>query len=77
MKILKEVTDWGQCEYAVPNHTYALNDAGKMIAYRKSGSSWEFFSKPIFFQRTRRKFITLKPEKSEVAAELMEMLNEV
>lgn len=77
MKILKEITVWDRCEYAVPNHTYALNDQGKMVAYRKEGGTWEFMSSPRFFQRTRRKFVTLKSEKSEVAAEFMRLLDAV
>jgi hypothetical protein len=63
MKILKEITEWNETEYTVPNHTYAINDAGKMAAYRKTGTKdWIVFSKPRMFDRTRRKFITLEKD---------------
>jgi len=75
MKILKEVTVWDQVEYKVPNHTYAINDAGKMVAYKKSGDTqWFVFPKPRFFDRARRKFITLKTENSKVAADFFSHL---
>lgn len=60
MKILKEITEWNETEYTVPNHTYAINDAGKMVAYRKTGTKeWIFFPKPRMFDRSRRSFKTL------------------
>lgn len=60
MKILKEITVWDKCEYNVPNHTYAINDGGKMVAYRKTGTKeWLVAAKPRFFDRSRRKFVTL------------------
>jgi hypothetical protein len=53
MKVLKEITDW-----AVPNHTYFLNDSkDKMYAYIKaSGTAVEEFKKPIKFSAGHRKF---------------------
>jgi|TARA_R110000764_G_scaffold219493_3_gene307202 hypothetical protein len=60
---LKEITDWGSYTY-VPNHTYFLNAAGKLVGYKKSGKD-EFvtFKKPKPFDKARRKFITLKVTK--------------
>jgi hypothetical protein len=78
LKILKEITVWDKVEYNVPNHTYAVNDAGKVVAYKKSGDTmWHTFSKPRFFDRARRKFITLKTENSKVAADFFEQLENV
>jgi hypothetical protein len=63
VKILKEITVWDKCDYKVANHTYAINDAGRCVAYRKQGEkSWNVFEKPRMFVRTYRKFITLKEE---------------
>ena len=60
MKILKEITEWDEMDYTVPNHTYAINDGGKMVAYRKTGTKeWIVFPKARMFDRARRKFITL------------------
>lgn len=75
MRIMKEVTVWDQCEYNVPNHTYAINDNGKMVAYKKSGDEqWFVFAKPRMFDRTRRKFITLKEDKSQVAMDFFRQM---
>ena len=61
MRIYKEITDWPEVEYDVKNHTYAVNNAGKCVGYCKSGTTeWEFFKKPKFFDKSRRKFIELK-----------------
>lgn len=55
MKILREITDWN-----FPNHTYHINDKGKMVAYVKAGTEEIItFSKPLSFSRSRRKFETL------------------
>jgi hypothetical protein len=66
MKILKEITDWSGLEYNVKNHTYAINDSGKCVAYRRTGTKeWLTFSKPKSFSRSHRKFVTLKEEFNE------------
>lgn len=60
MRAFREVTVW---EDNTPNHDYVLNDAGKVVAYRKSGTDvWEFFTKPLPFSRSYRKFKELKNE---------------
>lgn len=56
-KILQEVTEW---EDNIPNHTYELRPDGKCVAYKKAGTDeWIQFSKPLRFERTRRKFKTI------------------
>ena len=60
MKIYREVTVW---EDNTPNHDYVLNDAGKVVAYRATGSEvWKTFTKPLPFSRSYRKFKELKNE---------------
>lgn len=60
MNILKEITEWNGLDYDVPNHTYAINAAGKMVAYRKTGTDvWIVSEKPRMFDRRYRKFKTL------------------
>ena len=52
MKVLKETTKW---DY--PNHTYILNDKGRLVGYipfSKTKPSW--FSKPMSFYKSRRTF---------------------
>jgi len=56
IRAFKEITDW---EW--PNHSYALNDDGKCVAYRKTGTKeWYTFKKPLPFSKSRRKFVSLK-----------------
>ena len=58
---LKEITNWSDCDYSQPNHTYFLNDAGKVVGYKLSGKEvFKTFSKPLSFDKARRKFIKLK-----------------
>ena len=58
MKVLRETTEWSE---RTPNHDYVINDGGKCVAYRKAESSeWFVFKNPIAFNRSRRKFQTLK-----------------
>ena len=52
---LKEVTVWDM-DFQ-PNHTYFLNEAGKMVAYIKKGTTEILYNKkPMSFSKTRRKF---------------------
>jgi|TARA_B110000858_G_scaffold115729_1_gene132251 hypothetical protein len=58
MKILREVTEW---LVPTPNHDYVLNDAGKLVAYRKNGKGeWSLMKKPKMFSKSYRKFQTLE-----------------
>lgn len=53
--LFKELTDW-----EFKNHSYILNRAGKLVAYRKTGTEeWIHFKKPLFFDRRKRKFVRL------------------
>lgn len=55
-EILKETTDW-----EFPNHTYALNHAGKLVAYIKENEEDVIFlKKAIFFSKSKRKFRKIK-----------------
>ena len=58
MQILKETTN--SCAYI--NHTYILNDEGKMVAYMPSHDPdrLEVFKKPMQFYKSRRKFKEIK-----------------
>lgn len=57
MEALKEITKW-DTEGKIPNHTYLINDAGKMVAYRDTiTKTVRFFDKPLSFDRRYRKFV--------------------
>jgi len=65
VKVFREVTVW---EDNTLNHDYVLNDAGKVVAYRKASNPvWETFTKPLPFSRSYRKFKELKNEAPEFA----------
>jgi hypothetical protein len=54
MQVILETTEW---EGNTPNHTYVLNDAGKLVGYRRASDGEIFVSKkPIFFDKKHRKF---------------------
>lgn len=72
MQILKEITEW---EIPTPNHVYAVNDAGKLVAYMREGTNeWLLFEKPRMFDRRYRKFIKLDSKNSRHAKEFFEYL---
>ena len=54
---VKEYNGLRELTPGFPQHTYFLNEAGKLIAYRKAnGGVLTTFSKPLSFSRSRRKF---------------------
>ena len=59
MNILKEITDDWKCTYHVPNHYYIL-EGTRAIGYIKENTKTPIiFSKPIFFDKRKRKFVKL------------------
>jgi membrane protease subunit (stomatin/prohibitin family) len=53
MEVLLETTEWAD---NTPNHTYVLDDAGKLVGYRKSTGEIQVFTKPMRFDKRLRKF---------------------
>lgn len=62
LRVLQEITDWSEAEYAVPNHTYLVNESKEFCyGYIKQGASEpEMFSKRIPFSTSYRKFKEIK-----------------
>jgi len=62
LSYLKEITDWSEANYSVPNHTYIVNKEMQLVGYVKTGTKEEIiFKSPMKqFSKTRRKFVTLK-----------------
>ena len=57
-KILKEITEWYD---PIPNHIYEIRPDGKCVAYKKAYTDeWIRFKKPLRFERSRRRFKTLR-----------------
>lgn len=62
MELLKEVTVWNSTN--TPNHSYAINMAGRMVAYLRYGDAeWTVFKKPMSFDKRRRKFVKINDPK--------------
>lgn len=61
MKYIKELTEWN-AGYAVPNHIYYVNDAGKTaVGYIREGTTTLIkFSKPYSLDTRGRKFAVLR-----------------
>lgn len=51
VQVIKEITDWD-----IPNHTYYINSAEKMVGYTSVSGDSKVFKKPLSFSRTGRKF---------------------
>jgi hypothetical protein len=57
----KEITEWNEPEFVVPNHTYLFDGKSNILAYaRESDGEIKVFNKPIPMDTRRRKFVKVK-----------------
>jgi hypothetical protein len=57
----KEVTEWDNSEFVVPNHTYLFDGKSNILAYAKaSNDELVILHKPLPMDTRRRKFIKVK-----------------
>jgi hypothetical protein len=57
----REVTDWSDSEYHVPNHTYLFDGKSNILAYAIEDTDEVIvFQKPMKVSTTRRKFVKVK-----------------
>lgn len=56
MDILKEITEW-DCDYAVPNHTYLIDNKGRVVAYATSDGDVVKLTTGFKIDKRYRKFI--------------------
>jgi len=57
----REVTDWSDSEYHVPNHTYLFDGKSNILAYVIEDTDEVIvFQKPMKVSTTRRKFVKVK-----------------
>jgi len=57
----KEVTEWDNSEFVVPNHTYLFDGKSNILAYAKaSNDELVILHKPLPLDTRRRKFIKVK-----------------
>ena len=57
----KEVTEWDNSEFKVPNHTYLFDGKSNILAYAKaSNDELVILHKPLALDTRRRKFVKVK-----------------
>ena len=57
----KEVTEWDNSEFVVPNHTYLFDGKSNILAYAKaSNDELVILHKPLPVDTRRRKFVKVK-----------------
>jgi hypothetical protein len=57
----KEITEWDNSEFVVPNHTYLFDGKSNILAYAKaSNDELVILHKPLPVDTRRRKFIKVK-----------------
>ena len=57
----KEITEWNEPDFVVPNHTYLFDGKSNILAYaRESDGQVTVFKKPLPMDTRRRKFIKVK-----------------
>jgi len=57
----KEITEWSDTEFVVPNHTYLFDGKSNILAYAKeSNGEVVILHKPLPLDTRRRKFIKVK-----------------
>ena len=57
----REVTEWDNSEFVVPNHTYLFDGKSNILAYAKaSNDELVILHKPLKMDTRRRKFIKVK-----------------
>jgi hypothetical protein len=57
----REITDWSDSEYSVPNHTYLFDGKSNILAYEIAGTKQVIvFKTPMKVSTTRRKFEKVK-----------------
>lgn len=57
----KEVTEWDNSEFVVPNHTYLFDGKSNILAYAKaSNNEVVILHKPLPMDTRRRKFVKVK-----------------
>jgi len=69
----REVTDWSDSEYEVPNHTYLFDGKSNILAYAIAGTNEVVtFNKPMKVSTTRRKFEKVKHKALDKLAKILQ-----
>jgi hypothetical protein len=69
----KEITEWDNSEFVVPNHTYLFDGKSNILAYaRESDGEVMVFKKPIPMDTRRRKFIKVNHKALQSSAKTLQ-----
>jgi hypothetical protein len=70
----REITDWSDTEYHVPNHTYLFDGKSNILAYAIEGTDEiTVFKKPLKVSTTRRKFEKVQHTGLEILAGTLQL----
>jgi hypothetical protein len=70
----REITDWSDTEYHVPNHAYLFDGKSNILAYAIEGTNEiTVFKKPLKVSTTRRKFEKVKHTGLEILAGTLQL----
>lgn len=69
----KEITEWDNSEFVVPNHIYLFDGKSNILAYaRESDGEIKVFSKPMPMDTRRRKFEKIKHKALDALAKTLQ-----
>jgi hypothetical protein len=73
----KEVTEWDNSEFVVPNHTYLFDGKSNILAYAKaSNDELVIMNKPMKIDTRRRKFEKVRHDALEALGKTLESVQE-
>jgi hypothetical protein len=73
----KEITEWDNSEFVVPNHTYLFDGKSNILAYAKaSNGELVILHKPLPMDTRRRKFIKVNHKALQSLAKTLQLPEE-
>ena len=72
ISVYREVTEWDNSEFVVPNHFYLFDGKSNIIAYAREDGEVTQFKKPIAIDTRRRKFEKTKHKALEEIAKTLQ-----
>ena len=77
ISVYREVTDWSDSEYPVPNHFYLFDGKSNILAYAREGDGdVTIFKTPLKMDTRRRKFEKVKHKELDKIAKNYQSIQE-